>query len=180
MLQHSAVPAKDDLRHLNLRLQHKEPKEKGKRALKEAIIELIYKFGSYPTEQIAEIFNCVLSNLERDVQFFQVEGDATAAAFEALKALKGASTSLGLDVRAIICICVEAHLRALSRDEQRALGVRDETLKRIEEIREDFKKGGFHFLKRQQPRRKSAVMQTNLPELGEKFLDEHSTPVKFS
>ena len=168
------------LKDLNIRQQHRQPKEKSLRTLKNVVRELVSKFGSYPTEQICQVLNAVLSNLGRDEHFDTFAEDVHEVAFECLKSLKGCSTSLGSDVRAIIGLCLEPELRALPREKRRELGIYERTFARMDEIREDFIAGEFSFLKRAQPRRKSRVMKTNLPEKAEEFLDENSTPIKFS
>ena len=69
------------LKDLNIRQQHRQPKEKSLRTLKNVVRELVSKFGSYPTEQICQVLNAVLSNLGRDEHFDTFAEDVHEVAF---------------------------------------------------------------------------------------------------
>lgn len=167
-----------DLNNLNLRLQHGNPKEKSWRTMRDTVRDMASHLNSYPTDQMIDVFKGILSNCKRDKDILIV--DTTDPAIECLKTLKGNNSSLGKDVRAIICLCKERYVRSITRDQRRELGIYGRDLRYMDEIRDFFDKGDFRFLKREQSRRKSRGMRTALPKLAEDFLDECSTPIKFS
>ena len=131
----------ENLHNLGLPKRHGEPKPKTQRTMKNVITELVHKFGNYPTSQITEIYNAVLANLDRDIQLRVVSGEEQEVALKSLEALKGAGTSLGKDVRVIICLTDEPLLKTLTKEEQRKFGVTSHVFARMNEIRERMNKG---------------------------------------
>ena len=101
-VERCVMASMENLHNLGLPKRHGEPKPKTQRTIKNVITELVHKFGNYPTSQITEIYNAVLANLDRDIQLRVVSGEEQEVALKSLEALKGAGTSLGKDVRAII------------------------------------------------------------------------------
>ena len=140
---------KSDLNNLQLRLRHVEPTQKARRTLTRKVTELTQKFGSYPTAQLIEIFNAVLSNLGRDVSL-TTEKDTEFDVLKCLKSLKGTNSAMGCDLRAILTLTMERELKKMNRDQQRELGIYHHVWVRVNEIRDRVKEGNFFLFTRRE------------------------------